>query len=72
LYGISFPYFKKLTTIYSKDIVTGEGAKGFGEVVTNLANEIIVEERDMQKEDMMPREAPRRLVDTHSHTQSHT
>jgi hypothetical protein len=65
LYGVSFPYFEKLSAIYSK-----EGADGFGEAVTNLANEIVAKERDRQKEDMMLREAPRRSVDTQSHTQS--
>jgi hypothetical protein len=65
LYGVSFPYFDKLSAIYSK-----EGADGFGEVVTNLAYEIVANESDKQKEDMMLREAPRRSVDTHIHTQS--
>uniref|UniRef100_A0ACD5YSA9 Uncharacterized protein n=1 Tax=Avena sativa TaxID=4498 RepID=A0ACD5YSA9_AVESA len=44
LYGVSFPYFDKLSAIYSKDIATGEGAEGFGEAVTNLSNEIAAEE----------------------------
>uniref|UniRef100_A0ACD5VTX8 Uncharacterized protein n=1 Tax=Avena sativa TaxID=4498 RepID=A0ACD5VTX8_AVESA len=66
LYGVSFPYFDKLSAIYSKDIATGEGAEGFGEAVTNLSNEIAAEERDRQEDDRMSREAPRWSVDTES------
>jgi hypothetical protein len=68
LYGVSFPYFEKLSTIYSKDLGTGEGAEGFGKAVKNLANETVAEERDMHEEDMVSRDDSRQCADTQSHS----
>ncbi|XBI09172.1 uncharacterized protein [Aegilops tauschii subsp. strangulata] len=54
-YGVPFPYFDKLAAIYSKDIATGEGAEGFGEAITNLQNEIVIEDEmnDEEEDDRM-------------------
>ncbi|XP_044405464.1 uncharacterized protein [Triticum aestivum] len=67
LYGVPFPYFDKLAAIYSKDIATGEGAEGFGEAITNLQNEIVIEDEmnDEEEDDRTSRETPRRSVDSH-------
>ncbi|KAM3366760.1 hypothetical protein ACQJBY_015848 [Aegilops geniculata] len=67
LYGVPFPYFHKLAAIYSKDIATGEGAEGFGEAITNLQNEIVIEDEmnDEEEDDRTSRETPRRSVDSH-------
>jgi hypothetical protein len=44
MYGISFPHLNTLAAIYGKDIATGEGAEGLGDVISNLEKEISLEE----------------------------
>ena len=62
-----FPYFDKLAAIYSKDIAAWEGAEVFVEAITNLQNEIVIEDEmnDEEEDDRTSRETPRRSVDSH-------
>ena len=62
MYGIAFPHFDTLAAIYGKDIVTGEGAEGLVDAVTNMEKEITLEANDDQEveDDRMSRETPPR------------
>ncbi|XP_034579455.1 uncharacterized protein [Setaria viridis] len=68
LYGVAFPYYDSLATIYGSDIATGEGAKGLSEAVGNIEKELAVEGGNHQEEveDRMSRETPRRSTDSAS------
>ena len=59
MYGVSFPYFDQLATIYGKDIAIGESVEGFGEAVGNLEKE-----KENEEEDMISTGIARRSIDT--------
>ncbi|XP_062185285.1 uncharacterized protein LOC133888909 isoform X2 [Phragmites australis] len=68
LYGIAFPYYETLASIYGRDIATGEGAEGLGEAVTNMEREITTKYGidQEEEEERMSRETPRRSTDSTS------
>ncbi|KAF0918169.1 hypothetical protein E2562_023108 [Oryza meyeriana var. granulata] len=65
LYDVAFPHYDTLAAIYGRDIATGEGAEGLGEVVTNMEKEIVLQDvEDEEDEESMSRETPRRSFDS--------
>jgi hypothetical protein len=70
LYGVQFTYYDLLSTIYGKDIATGEGVEDMSEVVNNMEQELAVGARngndEEEEEDRTSRETPRRSFDSTS------
>ncbi|KAF0927062.1 hypothetical protein E2562_029734 [Oryza meyeriana var. granulata] len=66
LYGVAFPHYDTLATIYGRDIATGEGVEGLGEVVTNMEKEIDIQdvEDKEDEEESVSRETHWRSVDS--------
>jgi hypothetical protein len=54
LYGVSFPYYDELSAVYSKDMVTSEGAEDMTDAVHNLEEELapVNANDDEEEEDM--------------------
>jgi hypothetical protein len=67
LYGIQFPYYDLLSTIYGRDIATCEAAEDMSDAVNNMEQELAVGagngNDEEEEEDMTSRETPRWSVD---------
>ncbi|KAK3134659.1 hypothetical protein QOZ80_5BG0409110 [Eleusine coracana subsp. coracana] len=51
LYGVPFPYYDILQTIYSKDLATGEGAEDLTDAINNMEQELNAGNGNDQEED---------------------